>query len=65
MTSKPGLTNNYNTHIVHISRSKGNQKMKFGQLTECNKKLFFFKNHEENEEGRLLPDLFLFFKKAL
>ena len=24
--------NNYNTHITHISRSKGNQAIKFGQL---------------------------------
>ena len=27
--------------------------------------MFFFKNHAENEAGRLVPDLFLFFKKAL
>ena len=27
--------------------------------------MFFFKNHEENEAGRLAPDHFLFFKKAL
>ena len=26
---------------------------------------FFFKNHSENETGRLVPDLCLFFKKAL
>ena len=26
---------------------------------------FFFKNHAENEPGRLFPELFLFFKKAL
>ena len=25
----------------------------------------FFKNHAENEAGRLVPNLFLFFKKAL
>ena len=31
--------------------------MKLGQL-------LFFKNDEENEAGRLVPDLFLFFKKA-
>ena len=30
-------TNNYNTHILpNISRSKGNQTIKFSQLTECN-----------------------------
>ena len=27
--------------------------------------MFFFKNHAENEAWRLVPDLFLFFKKAL
>ena len=25
---------------------------------------FFFKTHAENEAGRLVPDLFVFFKKA-
>ena len=39
--------------------------MKFGQLIEYNVKIFFFKNHEEKEAGRLVPDLFLFFKKSL
>ena len=34
--------------------------MKLVQLT----KIFFFKNYEENKVGRLVPDLFLFFKKA-
>ena len=28
-------------------------------------KTFFFKNHAENETERLVPDLFLFLKKAL
>ena len=27
--------------------------------------MFFFKNHTENEAGRLVPDLSLFFKKSL
>ena len=26
---------------------------------------FFFKNHGENKAGKLVPDLFLFFRKAL
>ena len=34
--------------------------MKLGQLRE----IFFFKNYAENETGRLIPDLFLVFKKA-
>ena len=39
--------------------------MKFGQLVEYNKEIFFFKNHAENRTGKLIPDRFLFFKKAL
>ena len=27
--------------------------------------MFFFKNHAENEAERLVPDIFLVFKKAL
>ena len=29
------------------------------------KRIFFFKHHAENEPKKLLPDIFLFFKKAL
>ena len=50
--------------LNNILRSKGNQAMKFGQIIEYNKKIFPFKNHSENEAGRLVPDLFLLFKKA-
>ena len=40
--------------------------MKFGQLIEYDKRtIFFFKNHAENEAGRLVPELFIFLKKAL
>ena len=38
--------------------------MKFGQLIEYNKRNIFFKNYAENVERRLVPDIFLFFKKA-
>ena len=34
--------------------------MKFGQLIECNKIHFFFRNYAENEAGRLVPELSLF-----
>ena len=27
--------------------------------------MFFLKSHAENKVGRLVPDLFMFFKKAL
>ena len=39
--------------------------MKFGQVIVYNKRKIFFKNHAENKAGRLVPDHFLFFKKAL
>ena len=29
------------------------------------REIVFFKNHAENKAGKLVPDLFLFFKKAL
>ena len=39
--------------------------MKFGQLIEYNKGNNFLQNHAENEAERLVPDLFLLFKKPL
>ena len=40
--------------------------MKFGQLVKYSiRNIFFFKNNAENEVGRLVPDLFLFFKQTL
>ena len=40
--------------------------MKFGQLIEYKKRNVFFSKikYAENEVRRLVPDLFLFFKKA-
>ena len=35
------LTNYFNTRITNISRSKGNQTMKFGLLIECNMRNIF------------------------
>ena len=54
-------------HILpNISQSKDNQTMKLGQLIEYNMKheIFFFKNHAENEAGRLVPVIFSFLKKS-
>ena len=40
--------------------------MKLGQLIKYNvRNIFLKKSHAENETGRLVPDLFSFFKKAL
>ena len=40
--------------------------LKFGQFTEYNiSEILFFKNYAGTVAGRLVPDLFLFFKKAV
>ena len=46
-----------------VARSKTKQAIKFGRLTKY-KKIFLKKNCAENEAGKLVPDLFLFFEKA-
>ena len=51
--------------LSSISGNKSNQAVKRGQLIQYNKRnVFFFKIYAENEAGRLVPDLFLFFKYA-
>ena len=46
--------------LPNISRSKGNQTMKFGQLIEYNmRNIFFKKNHAQNVLEELFPDPFL------
>ena len=52
-------TNNYNTHIVQISISKGNQAMKLGQLMEYSIETFFLKYHTQNKLEKLVPDPFI------
>ena len=65
MTSQPGYQT-ITTHILpNVSRIKGHQTMKFRQLIEYSKIILFFFNQAEKEAGRLAPDRFLFFKKAL
>ena len=39
--------------------------MKFGHLIQYNKGKLSFKSHAENHAGRLVPELLLFFEKAL
>ena len=51
--------------LLNISQIKGNQTIKFGELIECNKRNIYFKNHAENKAKILVPDIILFFKKAL
>ena len=64
MTSQIGQQTIVIYTLCIISRSKDNQARKFGQLIKHNK-IYFFKNHAQNEVERLVPDLFLYFKKAL
>ena len=64
MTSQPDLQTVAINILANISQSKGNQAMKVGQSIEYNTEIFFFKNYAENETGRLVPELFLFFEKA-
>ena len=57
MTSQPDQKT-FTIHILpNISLSNGNQAMEFG--------LVISKYHAENETRKLVPNLFLFFKKAL
>ena len=47
-------------HIfTNISRSKGNQAIKFGQLIEYNIRNIFLKNHTQNVVEKLFPGSFL------
>ena len=62
MTSQTG--NKISEILFNISRSKGNQSMKFGQLKENNMRNIFLQK-SQNEAGRLVLDLFSIFKKAL
>ena len=63
MTSQPGLKTVAIHILPNISQSKDNQSIKFGQLIECKRDVFFFKNCVENEAGRLVAEFILFFKK--
>ena len=51
------LTNNCNKihTLTKISRSKGNQIMKFGQLTECNMRNIFFEKSYTTRCGKTIP----------
>ena len=64
LTSEPGYETVTIYILPNISRNKGNQTMKLGQLIEYNKKNILFKNDTETEAGILVPDLFLLFRKA-
>ena len=66
MTSQPAIQTITRNILPDISKSKGNQAIKIGQLIECYaKNIFFSKILQKNEAKRLAPDLLLIFKKAL
>ena len=56
---------NKQLQYTNYPTSHEEKTMKFGQVIEYSKINTFFKNHGENEAGRLVPDTFLLFKKAL
>ena len=58
------LTNNYYIYIAHISQSKDNQAMKFGQLIKCNMGIIFLQKscRKWGKETSSRP-LFVFWKK--
>ena len=65
MTSQPGQQT-MTIHILpNISRSKENQTLEIGQVGEYNKRNIFLQTHAKIEAGRLVPNFFLLFKKAL
>ena len=45
--------------MFNISRNKGNQTKKFGQLIEHNRETLFLENHTQNVVQKLVPDPFL------
>ena len=62
MTSQPGLETIAIHILSNISQSKGNQTMKFGQLTEYSKRNIILQKLCRKEAS--FSDLFLFFEKA-
>ena len=63
MTSQTGQQIIVILKLPNISRNKDNQAMKFGQIIKRQK--YLSSKIRQNEAGRLVPDLFLLFKKAL
>ena len=58
MTSQPEKQAICNTHVTNISRSKGNQTIKFGQLIEYNMRNIFLEKSYTECSGETIPKLF-------
>ena len=59
MTLRPGKQTIAIHILPNISKSKGNQALKFCQLIEYNMKNIFLENHTLNVVEKLFPDSFL------
>ena len=59
MTSQNGKQTIVIQVLPNISRSKRNQRMKFGQLIDYNRELFLLKNDTKNVVEKLVPNPFL------
>ena len=55
MTSQPGSQTIAIHMLINISRSKGNQKMKFGQLIEHNTRNIFLEKSYTKCDGETIP----------
>ena len=55
MTSQPGKQTIVIYILPNISRSKGNQTMKFGQVIECNMKNLFLEKSYTKHGGETSP----------
>ena len=64
MTSQPGLQTISIQVLSNISRSQGNQTIKFDQLIEHKNRNIFLQKLCRIEAGWQVPDLFIFLKKA-
>ena len=63
-TSQPGLQLQ-NTYFPISHKVKVISQWNLVSLENTTKEIFFFKNHAENDTGRLVSDLFLFCKIKL
>ena len=65
MTSQPSQQTIAIHILLNIAQSKDKQTMEFGQLKDHSKRNTFLQNYAKNDAERPVPDLFLFFEKAL
>ena len=64
MVSQPG-SQRITIRIFPTHEVKATRHWNLVRQKNITREIFFFKNHADNEAERLVPELFLFFKKAL